>query len=330
MAGVQDHIVTIGAEAVAFGTKAAVLTRGIEHHFGLEPTPQYEMRRRTGMRPSAVAAPDDQLTNVARNGKIPIEVELLNKAHGLLLAAVGTGDPVVTTPDTATLTRLHTITPTTAGPTRSLSIHNEIPQSDGSVTSVNYLGCMAEQLTLSVAPKQFWKLKVDFDYATDDLGASTVTPAYPTTPRAFLDTDATITFDSVSRCARAFDVTIPTAVKTDLDRICPTGRLQPRTTAEIVGTGTVEIDYLSTALWAKWKAGTAVPLTVAIANPNANAIETGFTYSLTLTIPAVRLTGAPPDRAEADLTGQKLPFQIVWDRSNPPWKLEYQTTDTAP
>lgn len=323
--GIQDHIVTIGLEGVGYGIRAATLTRGLENQFGNEPTPQVEQRESRGMRPGSVAVPGDRLIAIPRNGKIPIAVDLMAKSQGLLLGSAGSSI-VPETPAGATLARRYTITPTTGGPTRSHTIHNEIPEIGGGVSSVDYLGAMCTDLGLSISPKGFWVLKNNFDYKTENLAAATVVPAYPTAPHVYLDTDAEISFDGDTICQRKYDVTIPTGLNTNLDRVCPEGRRKPVTTGRVEPTGTASIDYAGTGLWAKWRNGIPLSHEVVITGPE---IEEGFNYYVKLTCPQVRLTGNPPGRAADDLTGHDLPFRVVWDGTNPAWTIEYQTTDNT-
>lgn len=323
--GIQDHIVTIGNEAVGFGQRAATLTRGLENQFGNEPTPQVEQRESRGMRPSAVATPNDRLIAIPRDGMIPIQVDLMSKSHGILLASAASS-VVQSTPVGATLARLYTMTPTTAGPTVSRTIHNEIPEDDGGVTIVDYLGAMCTELSLSIGPRAFWVAKAMFNYATQDLEAASVTPAYPTAPHVYLDTDAEISFDGTTICQRKYEVTLPTGLNTKLDRVCPDGRRKPITTGRVEPTGTASVDYAGPGFWQKWINGTPLSHKVTITGPE---IEAGFNYFVELEFPAVRLTGTPPAREADDLTGQDLPFRAVWDGTNPLWTLRYQTTDTT-
>ena len=53
---IQDNFWTIGNEAVAYGTRAATLTRGIENQTD-DVTPNVEHRVSQGMRPGTVATP---------------------------------------------------------------------------------------------------------------------------------------------------------------------------------------------------------------------------------------------------------------------------------
>lgn len=323
--GLQDHIVTIGNEGT-YGTRAATLTRGIENQFGNNPDPQVEQRESRGMRPGSVAVPNDRLIAIPRNGKIPLQVDLMNKSHGLILA--GAGSSITSeTPDGATTARLYTITPTTAGPTRSSTIHQEIPELEGGTTVVDYLGAMVTELALSIGPKAFWVLKAMYDYKAENIAAATVVPAYPSAPHVYLDTDAEISFDDTVMCQRKYNIAIPTGLNVSLDRVCPDGRRKPVTTGRVDPTGSGEIDYAGTDLWGKWKNGIALSHKVLITGPE---IEDGFNSFFELTVPAVRLTGTPPGPAADDLTGQTLPFKAVMHADGSPlWTIKYQTSDAV-
>lgn len=325
--GVQDHIRTVGLEGSnTWGTRATTLTKGVAHKFSNEPSPTFEEIESRGMVPNQVGLLDTQVIPTGRaSGSVPIVVDLWNKTHGYLLADAGSSI-VTTTPVGGTLTRLHTITPTTTGPTRSRTIHDEIPEADGGTTIIDYLGCMLASLELSTAPKQAWQLKADYSLLSVDESASSVTPAYASTPFTYKDNDTTTTLDSVAICPRTQTHTIPTGLKMDLDRSCSDGRRKPVVTGLVNPTGTIGTDYNAKTTLTKWRTGVAVPLVVYIQGP---IIEGSLRHFLRLTYPLVRYTGAPIDRAEDDLPSQNLPYRAVGNGTDPMWTIEYQTTDTT-
>lgn len=66
--GIQDNFWTIGEEAVAWGTKAATLTRGIENQTD-DATPNIEHMQSRGMRPATVATPTGRSVEVPRGDR---------------------------------------------------------------------------------------------------------------------------------------------------------------------------------------------------------------------------------------------------------------------
>ena len=68
MSGISDQFTTIGIEAVAWGTAAATLTRGIEAKPGNKPTHRVEHRPSAGFRPGYIGDPSDTHVVDARGG----------------------------------------------------------------------------------------------------------------------------------------------------------------------------------------------------------------------------------------------------------------------
>ena len=85
--GIQDNFWTIGEEAVAWGTKAATLTRGIENQTD-DATPNIEHMQSRGMRPATVATPTGRSVAVPRGGQHVVTLDLMNKSLGLIFAGV--------------------------------------------------------------------------------------------------------------------------------------------------------------------------------------------------------------------------------------------------
>ncbi|MBK6858111.1 MAG: hypothetical protein IPG97_16565 [Microthrixaceae bacterium] len=81
--GIQDNFWTIGEEAVAWGTKATTLTRGIENQTD-DATPNVEFLQSRGMRPATVATPTGRSVAVPRGGQHVLTLDLMAKSLGLV------------------------------------------------------------------------------------------------------------------------------------------------------------------------------------------------------------------------------------------------------
>jgi len=323
MSGISDQFTTIGVEAVAWGTKAATLTRGIEAETSSKPSPEVEQRPSTGMRPGFLGDPTDRHVTDVRGGTYSLEADLLSKSHSMLLGGLNT--PVITTPDGATLARLHTITPSDHA-VPSQTIHDAIALDDGTIDHINALGAKMASLKLAVSPKGNVKLTGEYSYRTLDTSAASVSPVYASAPYVFRDTDVLTTLGGTPICQRGIDSTLPTGIKTDRDMVCPGGRAEPIVLGRVQPTGTLNQDLPSFGYLDDWLNGTPRTLVFLISGPE---IESGFPYFLRLTYAAVRFTGSAPDRSMTELSGQALPFQAFDNGTDPLWTLEYQTTDTA-
>jgi hypothetical protein len=323
MSGISDQFTTIGVEAVAWGTKAATLTRGIEAETSSKPSPAVEQRPSTGMRPGFLGDPSDRHVVDVRGGTYSLACDLLSKSHSMLLGGLNT--PVITTPGGATNARLHTITPSDHD-LPSQTIHDGIALDSGTIDHINALGAKMTSLKLAVSPKGNVKVTADYSYRTLDTAAASVTPVYASAPYPFRDTDVTTTLGGTPICQRGIDLTIPTGAKVDRDMVCPGGREEPFVLGRVQPTGTLNQDLPSFDYLDAWLNGTPLSLVFYIEGPE---IEEGFPYFLRVTYAAVRFTGEAPDRSMTELSGQTLPWQAFDNGTDPLWKIEYQTTDTA-
>ncbi|MBK6857950.1 MAG: hypothetical protein IPG97_15760 [Microthrixaceae bacterium] len=201
--GIQDNFWTIGEETVEWGTKATTLTRGVENQTD-DATPNVEFLQSRGMRPATVATPTGRSVAVPRGGQHVLTLDLMAKSLGLVFASVAS-TVATTTPGGATLTRLHTFTPTTTGPTKSFTVHAGRADVGGTVNHHDYLGCMAESLNLALTAKGLPVLKSTFAYKTLDTAAASVTPSYPTSSHVYRDIDCVVSIDGNSECLRSAD-----------------------------------------------------------------------------------------------------------------------------
>ena len=323
--GIQDNFWTIGEETVAWGTKATTLTRGIENQTD-DATPNVEFLQSRGMRPATVATPTGRSVAVPRGGQHVLTLDLMAKSLGLVLASVAS-TVATTTPGGATLTRLHTFTPTTTGPTKSFTVHAGRADVGGTVNHHDYLGCMAESLNLALTAKGLPVVKSTFAYKTLDTAAASVTPSYPTSSHVYRDIDCVVSIDGNSECLRSADFTIPTGLDMERWRICAGGREKPVLNTRVEPTGTLSLDYDSDSWQDAWLAGTELEdLIITFTGPE---IETGFDFLFRATFPLIQLTGSSP-KVGLDVTPeQPLPFRVLDNGTDPAWTLEYQTTDTA-
>ena len=323
--GIQDNFWTIGEEAVAWGTKAATLTRGIENQTD-DATPNIEHMQSRGMRPATVATPTGRSVAVPRGGQHVVTLDLMNKSLGLIFAGVAS-TVATTTPGGATNARLHTFTPTTSGPVKSFTLHAGRVSVDGTTNHHNYLGCMVESLNLALSPKGLPVIKTTYQYKELDTAAASVTPSYPTTPTMYTDTDCVVTIGGSSECLRSADFTLPTGLDMERWRICAGGREKPILNTRVEPTGTLSLDFDGDTWQNSWIAGTE--LEDLVITFTGGEIEAGFDFFFRATFPLIQLTGSSP-KVGLDMTPeQPLPFRVLDNLTDPAWTLEYQTSDAA-
>ena len=323
--GIQDNFWTIGDEAVAWGTKAATLTRGIENKAD-DATPNIEFMVSRGMRASTVGTPSGRSVGVDRGGSVTLTLDIMTKSLGLVFGGYA-ATVATTTPGGATNTRLHTFTPSTSGVTRSSTIHAGRAPIGGTVLEHNYLGCMGTELAISQQAKGIPELKAAYNYKAIDTAAAAVTPSYPASPYVYTDLDCEVTLNGTTLCQRQFDVTIPTGLDIARDRVCPGGREKPLLAQRVEPTGSLSIDYAVDTYHNNYLAGDEVDdLVFTWTGP---LIEGSLYNSLTVTFPLIQFTGSSPKVSIDGLPEQPLPFRVLDNGTDPLWKIEYQNTDTT-
>lgn len=319
----SGNFTTIGVEGVAWGTKAATLTRGIEAETTSKPSPNVEHTPSTGMRPGFSGEADDRHTTNTRGGTYDLMFDLLSKSHSMVLGGFAT--PVITTPVGATNARLHTIT-VANGTLPSQSIHDGVELLSGTVDHVDVLGAKLREFKLAVSPRGNVKATASYDYRTLDTAASSVTPSYASSPYVFRDDDVTTTLGGTAICQRGIDLTIPSGLEPRKDRICAGGFEESQSKATITPTGTLNHDLASFGHLDDWLAGTSRSLVFYIEGPE---IEATFPYFLRITFAAVKFNGNAYERSLAETTGQPIPWKATQVSGSPIALIEYQTTDTA-
>jgi hypothetical protein len=324
MTGVSDQYTTIGHEAVAWGTRAATLTRLIE----AEPqkaTHNVEFRPTRGMRAGFIGKAADRQRVDNRGGTYVLDFDLLTKSHSLALATVGLA-PVIATPGGGTLSKTHTIAPTDRL-LRSTTIHDYVVHADGTEDHVDYLGGKATQLDISVSPKGNVQTKITFNFKECDTSAASVTPAAASEALPYVDQDVTTTLDGDAICQQQIDISIPTMANIDKNMVCPAGRDEPFAQGWLIPTGTLSFDTQNLDYLDAYLAGTQMPLVFTI--DTGVEIETGKTFQTVISFPNVQFTGDGYDRKIQELTNQPLPWEAVEVAGEGLWSIVYQTTDTA-
>lgn len=316
--GVLDSYVTIGKEAVAYGTAAAALTRGIESRSDpVKIARDYLVSN--GMRPGFDATRSTRRRAVAMGGTGDIEVDLLNKSHGLLLEAM-IGVPTVTA---GTPTEME-FAASAAGPTTSLSVQVARGRHTGGLLPETALGgmCTSWEVTQKVGGEDaLARLKMTLDYQRAVTNIAAATATYPTGEWMYAWPDCTITVGG-SGCVLDLTLTGDNALKTD--RRClkgTTDKEQPYRTGVPSSGGTLSTDYDGDTLYDLFRLGDTTSVVVTWAGPAGSLLR--FTY------PAAQFVGESPVVAPGSST-QSAPFVALSNGTDPAVTVDYFTADLAP
>lgn len=315
---------TMGKEAVAYDTAAATLTRGFEIQGDDFELIRKELESR-GMRAGTVSKPTNSVVSriTGANGTVPLD--LRSKGMGIFFEGAS-GSYAITTPVGATDARLHTGTPTIAGPTTSYTQKWHRFDMGGTDRVFQYGGAMVEQLVFAQEPEQYTKMTASMiaksfkDSTADAITAST--PSYPGGTLFDWQT-CTISVDGNDLCTRTFTLTLPTGLEQRYLTGCTP---KPRVKGRIEPTGTFTVDFNDMDLYRNYVDGDDIPIVITW---TGEIIEDTTPESLTITIPAAKLTGSTPHVSLDDYPTLVVPFDMTSNGTDAPWTIEYVTTDTA-
>jgi hypothetical protein len=318
--GVFDSYITVGEEAVAYGTLAASLTRGYEAL--VDPgklTMQY--MESNGMRAGYATTKVGRRRAVQMGGEGSLEVDLLSKSMGLLLkAAVGT-QATITGPPAG-----FSYSGTSNAPDTSLSVQVARGRTSGAALAKNYLGGKVKswEITQSAASEDsFARLKLAMDYREVVSGAALATATYPTDPFAYAWQECSISVDGVTGCSWDLSITGDNGLR--LDRYCLAGdglKDEPYRTSFPSWGGGFTSDYEDDTIYDLYASGDTVPIVVTWTGPTAD-------FSLTCTMPECQFIGDTP----VSQPGQSqivAPWKCLDNDTDPPIEFEYITTDVTP
>jgi len=255
-----------------------------------------------------------------------ITMDVPSKSFGLL-AKHALGAVAITTPDGATSTRLHTHT---LGDPYGLGLTCQVgrPDSSGTVQPFSYAGAKISELTLSNSVDEILQAEIGLVAQTESTSESLATASYPTGNQLFVWTQGVIQIaGGTVGVVTDFEVTINNGLKDDRYFLGAATMSEPiiadMTTIE--GSMTVEFDGLTN--YNRFVSGTEAA--VSAQWTAATEIESGFSPYVKVYIDNARFDGATPNVGGPDVLTHELSFKAVYDGSNGPISIEYQTDDTA-
>lgn len=255
-----------------------------------------------------------------------VTMEVPSKSFGLI-AKHALGAVSITTPSGATDARLHAHT---LGDPYGLGMSVQVgrPDTAGTVQPFSYTGAKISELTLSNSVDEILLAEIGFVAQNESTSESLATASYPTGNQIFNWTQGVISIaGSTVGVVSDFEVTINNGLKDDRYFLGASTMSEPiiADMTSIEGTMTVEFDGLTNynrfvsgteaAVSAKWTAATE--------------IESGFSPYVEVSIDNARFDGATPNVGGPDVLTHELAFKAVYDGSNGPITINYQTDDTA-
>jgi hypothetical protein len=318
--GVFDSYITVGEEAVAYGTAAASITRGYE---ALVDPGKVTMQRMVsdGMRAGMETTKVGRSRLVQMGGEGSLELDILSNSFGLLFKAMLGTQSTITGPPAG-----FRYVSDASGPGTSLTVQMARGRLSGAALAKNYLGGKVKswEIMQSVASEDSWaRLKLAMDYGSVVSGAALATAAYPADAFGFSWRECTITVDGDDTCAWDLSITGDNGFVTD--KYCLDGvgsKLEPFRTNTAQWGGKFTSDYEDDTLYDLSQSGATVPIVVTWTGQDAD-------HSLTITMPECEFELDGPV-SQPGQSQQTATWRCLDNDTDPAIEIEYITDDVTP
>lgn len=322
--GVQDAQLHIGKE-VTPGT-AVTPTRSFEAKTDGHKRRQAQLRSR-GMRAGMHTTRSDRARQINMGAEGPLELDVLTKGFGLLFEQMlGTTATLGAAISGATL---QTHQSSSDGPVgKAMTVQVGKPPVSGAVLPFTYSGGKVKSWELSQKVGEYLSLKLDMDYVNEDTATSLLgVPVYPAGSDPFDWTQIAATINGTAVDVTELSIKGDNALDTDRRymRSSALKREQLRK-GEPKYSGMVKADFADLTQYNRFIAGTIVPI---VFTWTGASIGAGQSFQIIVTLSACQFTGDTPEVSLDALPTQPLPFDVLWDGTNPAVKITYNSTDTA-
>lgn len=324
MATILDQSFSVGKETT-YGTTVA-LARAFEvQDDGWKR--QQESIPSIGMRPAMQGEGSDRQKTVIMGAEGSTKFDVLNKGLGLLLQSLGsTTGP---TQQGGTAAYKTTVTSATAAPGVYFTAQMQRVDSGDTVRAFTYPGATVTKWKWSHEVGGLLTAEIDWDARTESTGVAAGSAVSPTTATTYDWTQVQCTVNGVEFCLASWDLEIDLGLKTDRRVMCTTYaglKRAPKRAAVPKVTGTLKGEFEDLTNFNLFTAGTIVPIIVTYTGAT---IGGGNSFQIVFTLQACKLEGDTPESSLSDMTMQPLPFKVLYDQTNPLYKIEYQSTDTS-
>ena len=288
---------------------------------------QQESIPSVGMRPGLQGEGSDRQKTVVMGAQGKTKFSILNKGLGLLLQSLGT-----TTGPTqlgATAAWKTTVVSATGSPSIYYTAQMQRVDSSETVRPFTYPGSTITKWAWSHEVGGLLTAELDWDARTESTATAAGSAVLPSTATTYDWTQLQCTVNGAEFCLASFDLGIDLGLKTDRRLMCSTSaglKRAPKRAAVPTVTGVLKGEFDDLTNFALYTGGTIVPI---ILTWTGATIGGGNSFQIVITLQACKFEGDTPEASLSDLTMQPLPFKVLYDQTNPMYKIEYTSTDTT-
>ena len=320
-----DTAILVGVEDT-YGT-AATLTRAYEVQSD-SIARETEYLESVGFRPGIAAALHNRRRPIHMGASGSLDLDVLDRGMGLLLATIigPTDGPQET--DGGSGVYVTEFVADREAPPKSLTVQVQRGTiEDALPIPFTYVGGVCTSWRLQHEVGSFLRLEATYDFQAEKTDVAAGSPTYPADGVPFDWGQCVITLDGNAVDATSFELTAELGMKTDRRFLRgSTLKKRPARTSVPVYEGTIEVEP-DTSLYDLYVSGEPVDMTVTWTGGQIGS--TGSDYAVTITIPAVQLTGQTPTASLDDATVQSVPFRVLWNGEDAPLTVTVQNADTA-
>lgn len=267
----------------------------------------------------------DRRKQVIRGARGPIDMIVMNKGFGLWFQHA-LGQNTITGDQDA---KTHTCIPDTAAKSgKSLTVQVGRPDVGGTVRPFTFEGGKILE----------WELRCDLDgalhfvptldFETVATGTALASASYPSGMEYFIFSEAALTLDGSAVSASNFSMRYNDSLNAER-RFLGNVKKEPLAGGIAEVTGAFQCEFEDLTRFNSWVAGDIEGALVVTYELATDIGETSTPYSLTVTIPALAYTGEEPNVGGPETVMQNVPFEALYNGSDPIVTLEYVTSDTA-
>lgn len=266
----------------------------------------------------------DRFKQYTRGANGSLEFTVLNKGFGFLLKhLVGAVATVNDTPRFA-----HTFTPDAAAlQGQSITVQVGRPDIGGTSRVFSYLGGKITKWELGADLDGPLKLSTDWDFKDVVTDQSLAAASYPASAEMFTFVDGSVTLDAGARTVRSIKIKGDNALKTDR-RFVGNTKKEPIANGIAMLEGDFDVEFEDLDDYAAFVAGDVAALVARF--ESATMIAASDPFILQVTIPAVMFTAGQPVIEGPDVLKAPVSFVGMYDGTNPPISILYETSDATP
>ncbi len=291
-------------------------------------TRQQQFLSSTGLRAGRLSPSIKRHNSTTRGVGGNISLKVPTKGFGKWLNLLH-GNTVTPVQQAATAAYLQTHNLGTTTPKgKSMTVQVGKPSTNGTVQPFTYTGIKTTSQTFSCDLGAELVASLDCDGQDVVTATALATPSYPTNVGSFDFTEGTVLMAGASvGLVSSFSLTVPMPMKTDRYGISATAtKAEPLVNDYVRPTASLALEFTDLVAYNAFANGTEVAVTCDF---QGAIIASTYKEQFKMTLAACKVVGDTPTVGGPDVLSVSVPVEVYDDGTNPPVKIEYQSTDVT-